>query len=552
MISRRRIYWAGIALLTVVVCLLVRPIRTWVDRAAVDIATGGTASVDQLQLHFSESVVEARKFETHQSADGRRFGLVADKAWVALDPVDLVDRIYTSPTVLIEGAEVYLEDVQPDRMQPKPTSWEARLAQKLAGVSWEELCRHLQSVLTIDDPAGRLQTRITQLIQRSQEIVRQSREVTNDHQDRDNPLRYEDDVRRKLAKIDSLRSQQVELLKQFDATYQYLSAETKQLEQKYAAESQRIRSEALAAAAVEADMQGLADDVLVTSGTEAWKLYSPMAEIVYRLSQVAPAIEASDEAAPWNRSIRRSDLTLVSLPSIRAAGNFRLGKTVTPFHLAGSYSRRTETPGTSSWSCDFFKAERSVQVVVDELNETDSGSTLVSVTVWPQHGDPAGLATPKLLTAELRIEGGDVDGTIRVTQNVFDQVEFRREAQILSAALSRLGEPTEASEGTLPEIEYQLSGTWLSPVVTPSAPAERWLLDHIRQSLEPDLERALAQATVKLEASLQDQLTRLRASTRQVADASLLLRDVDQNPVYTARARLQGFLDELNGTAIRR
>ena len=596
--------------MTMVICLLVRPVRTWIDRAAVDIATGGSASVDQLKLHFGESVIEAQRFETHRSVEGRRFGLVADKAWVALDPVDLVDRIYTSPAVLVEGAEVYLEDSQPAKLSPNKISWEARLAEKLAGVSWEELCRHLQSVLTVDDLAGRLQSRITQLIDRSEDIIRQSREITNEKQERDNPLRYEDDVRRRLAKVDQLRSRQIELLEQFETTYRLLSAETKQLEEKYAAESERIRAEALAAAAVKADMQGLADDVLKTAGVEAWKMYSPMAEIVYRLSEVAPADTASKHQRPWNRSFRRPGLTLVSLPNIRAAGNFRLGRTVTPFHLAGSYRAQANGSGVSNWSCDFFKAGQFVNVVVDgpeaiepqgqdgltagtgvpmgdgmfgavdslsvestiaksptattaienQIAQTTNatapnGRTLprqLSVIVKPQADEEAGLEATALLTAELVIDGETVSGTMRVARDAFDLVEYRREAQILSAALARLERPDDGTDEARAYVEYRLSGTWMSPSVTPNSPAERWLLDHVRECLEPELENALAVATASLEESLQDQLNRLRGSTRQVADASMLLRDENRNPVYTARARLQSFLDELNGTAIRR
>ncbi len=537
LISRRRFYWAIVLTLLFAVCVLVRPMRTWIDRGLVAAATGGNISVDKLQVHFGDSVIEAQGLEIHRTEGDRQFGMRAEKTWVAVDGVGVIDRRCAAPTVLVEDAVMYLGDMQPDPSKPV-VAWYEALSERMAGITWADLQRHFGSVLSADSLATHWEEKIAALVESSEALLVQLNKIEAETADMDNPLRYEDAVQDRLRRLEELQAEQDEIMKQFAAARQQLEAEAKQLRSKFDAEK-----EAFAATAIDGDMSGMAGEILELSGREVWQQIAAYCEITSRMAD----INNVDGSMPWNRSFRNLNGPLVDLPLVKVAGVFESGVALgVPFSVKGSFVSNTgEDIAQSSWDYSFFQLQRVVDLDVI-AREDRSQSILIDVRLDGDESDQRHAVT----TGEIEIIDGQLTGELIVYASAFDynpaagDHAVSREQQILSAALSRQG--SDAC------IAFNISGAWLSPKLTATQPVQDWLIDQIRESIRPNLQQAIANATEKMQAKLSTRLARIDRTAGVAAQGADSIASEHRNPLYAARNRLQASLDELSGASIRR
>ena len=91
LISKRRLQAGVVLFLAILAAFLVRPARTWIDRTVFSSVVNGQLSANEMEFHTKTSVVELRGVRWTQMANGRKYGLEAERAWLAVDPVQLVD-----------------------------------------------------------------------------------------------------------------------------------------------------------------------------------------------------------------------------------------------------------------------------------------------------------------------------------------------------------------------------------------------------------------------------------------------------------------------------
>lgn len=556
LISRRRIYWASVLTLLCVVCVLVRPMRSWIDRAIVAATTQGAATVDQLHLHIGDSVVEAKGLSIHRHEDRRKFGMVAAKTWIAIDGVGMVDRRLNAPTVMIEDAVVYLADDDTAlAASPPAEAWQTQLARRLSSITWDQLKEHFTSLLAADDLAPSLDGRIETWLQASDEILRRLREIESDTFDRDNPLRYENDVQERLAQIEQLRLEQEKLVKHFEFARSTLEAEVKLLEEQALEKADDFEKQAFAAAAIEADMQGMANEILTSSGHAAWNRFADYCEVASRMAE----IKLQQQTPPWNKNIRRQHAPLVDLPSIKVAGHFERGLAEVPFSVQGSYSSIDGvTLDHTSWDYTFFEQTRTIQL--DLCMDCPNTQSLTLLATQEQNvvgrflsktGDSSGQT---VLDGDISVSNGELSGQVKVYRQALATGPIAggrnlakvgdRQMQILAKAMRQHDEDAY--------IVYDVSGTWRSPLLEPTQPAELWLIDQIRESIRPNLQQAVADATLRLNNEVRSRLARLKHTAQLAASGSTSITEQHRNPLFAARKRLQASLDENNGSIIRR
>lgn len=555
LISRRRIYWASVLTLLCVICVLVRPMRSWIDRAIVTATTRGAATVDQLHLHVGDSVIEAKGLSIHRHEDQRKFGMVAAKTWIAIDGVGMIDRRLNAPTVMIEDAVVYLKDDDTvGEIDPPSDAWQTQLARKLSGITWDKLKEHFTTLLAADDLVPTLDGRIETWLRTSDEILRRLRDIESETVDRDNPLRYEDDVQERLVQIEKLRLEQEKLVRHFESARSTLEAEVKLLEQQAYNKADDFEKQAFAAAAIEADMQGMASEILTASGQVAWKRFADYCEVASRMAEV----KLQQPTPPWNKSIRRQQAPLVDLPSIKVAGHFERGLEQVPFSVLGSYS---STDGVSldrtSWDYTFFEQTRTVQL---DLMMASPQAQSISVLATQEHDvspDSAGgrnSTGQTVLDGDIAVNEGKLSGQVKIYAQALATRPSaggrnlarigNRQTQILATAMRRRGDDVY--------IIYDVSGSWRAPSLQPTQPAEDWLIDQIRESISPNLQQAVADATSRLNSEVRGRLERLKHTAQLAASGSTSITEPHRNPLFATRNRLQASLDEINSTLIRR
>ncbi|GAB5406220.1 MAG: hypothetical protein Aurels2KO_44510 [Aureliella sp.] len=536
-ISRRRFYWAIVLTLLFALCVLVRPMRTWIDRGLVATATGGSVAVDRLHLHFGESVIEAQGLAIERNEGARHFGLRAAKTWVAVDGVGVIDRRCAAQTVLVEDAVLYLDGDQAIVATPPAVSWFENLSQRMSGISWADLQQHFGSILSADNLATHWEQKVAKLVRDSADVLTQLNQIESETANMDNPLRYEVAVRDRLQRLEQLQAEQEDIMKKFAAARQQLEAEAKQLRSKFDAEK-----ESFAFTAIDGDMSMMANEILDSSGRTAWQQIASYCEIAARMASV----NSSDTSLPWNKNFRNLNGPLIDLPVVKVAGMFERGPELVPFSVEGAFISSTgEDIAESNWDYSFFQLQRIVELgVVATDNETQS----ISIDAHLD-GDESD-QNQTVASGEIRVAGEELSGEVLVYASAFEYNSVAsdhsvgREQQILSSALSRQG--SDAC------IAFTVSGTWEAPSLTASQPAQDWLIDQIHESIQPSLQQAIAQATTQMETELHTRLAKIETAARTAAQGADAIVNEHRNPLYAARNRLQASLDELSGASIRR
>ncbi len=590
--SRRRFYWLTVALLASATCVLVRPMRSWLDQAMVTMLVNRSLSVAELHVHSSDQVIEVRQLAWGNTTQDRSFGLEAERAWFAFDPVPLVDRQWDMANVVLEDARLYLRDAIPEH-SPQPSIWQQGLAQHVAQLDWNELRQHFGSLLAADGLTKRWDERIEQWLLDSEAIMTRSREVDAEVGSLDNPLRYEDDVRKRLAEVDALRAKQERLMDQFDGLRRLLDAESQRLDELFQADREwlaehglgfvreAIRSNHGDPTQADAELERLADELLQAIALKVWHRYGAYMEVSARVTD-GPNPQP---LAAADRNIRDSRGALVALRNVSATGVFELREDRIPFALSGRYQQiahRDQQQKDYFWQFDFQPVDGPVRVAVVQarsdalrrisLNPNQSGegphsdwlSDDLTPNEWANISDFVGVqehvsgASTQLpfvsgtpVSGELVFETDAIRGSMEISVSYLVALQ---QGDVSITSVLDLGKViavnTQSSESTDELINIEVAGTWQCPVLR--APELRQVvMEGLIQQAEPELQSQLAALTTRLHGEFYGKLETLETQSQKVSDRQAQLSGGSQKQLLATREKLENRLIEIDGALVR-
>lgn len=535
LISRRRLYWGTIFCMALCVCVLVRPMRSWLDGLVVSAMISAGIQVGEVHIHAADCVIETRELAWTDSGPERQYGLRADKAWFAIDALALIDRRWDVETVVVDDATLFLSDRDVPAV-PTKNLWRDELAKRVAHLDWTDLRQHFKSLLAADGIAQRWDARIADWLAKSQDIVKQSQQISAEAFSPDNPLRHEDDVRDRLSKIEQLRSEQQVLMEQFDGVRKLLNAESLRLEQLFTIDSTWLSSHCVALSNQNQqalDAEQLAQDILADSGQAVWLNYAAYAEILARISNGPP----KSDFPGLSQNYRNLSEPVVALNNVKASGNFLYEQRQTPFTLTGNYQQRSmpQLSEAYSWNCTFHTRPCLVQV---ELKHADTPPIL---KIRCGSATPEGFE-PNYLTGEIQFQALQLSGGFSVFQPMVESLSNVEGMNVLAEAMQR-NDPSQS-------LDYKISGTWTQPIIQPVMADRSWLVDVLKRQLDAPLERSLQEANQRLEMEFQARLQQLQSAGQMATQQCSAITQDHQAQLVATRLQLQASLESLRSNDI--
>ncbi len=562
LISRRRLQWSMIGLLGLLAVVLVRPARSYLDAFTAQWIVDSRLSVGKIQIHNRASVLELEDLRWSSASGARRIGFEAPRAWVAVDAEQLVVKQVRCPHIQVEDARLFVQSVDP-RAAPELGNqlWQRNLARQVVSLDWEDVRRHVQSLLAARETHQTWSERIGRWVTRSQEILThiQSLEEASDHS---NPLRHEQQLVASLEKVQELSQEQSVLASQFDGIQKLLQSECAHLEQKFESEWAELEKSAM----TDESEMSVAHDTLLDVARQYWLLIADYGEISTGMASAWPRYRSQPA---YDRDILVSDRqrSLVDLEELTVQGVFQHGDRQTPFGLVADCAiwqdpvTEPTTPqqqSQSRWEYRFVDIDYLIHTHVQKPAEsprridieawlslnprTDvSPSDLPPLPGAPQPADMDDATEP---TRIVELQGNLQDGQLTLRMSLSPTI-----LEPMITDLDSLGEfDIPADEEPLrvsvagawqqPEFDVDQVPSWFQEVIETQ-------LRSLRQTKHADLQRQARE-------EFSSQLSKLRALVSQSAEEGSLAASRQQEQTLAVSERLQAALDRIRGTAFAR
>lgn len=549
LISKRRMQSSAILFLIVLVAVLFRPVRTWLDQALVHHAVSPRLHVSELTYHSKTSVLEARSIALTSQRGPHVYHLKAARAWVAIEQEPLLDRAVSVPHVLVENAELSLQSYSPPPTQT-PVFWQEELAKRVAQLDWEQIKRSFTSLLAAQDINATWEKRISRWVVRSTEIVRQVGTLDAES-DLENPLRFEDQIKSKLHLIDELKTEQQLLAGQFGNLQKLLSAEDTRLRALFEQELQQLRPRNTNEE--QRLMQAVANDLVLDAAKVMWQKFSPHAEIA---DVVATEMVPRAERPAYDRDVG-SESKPLSVSDMEAKGDFLVDDRRIPFSLAANYqiAPQSDSPAmaTGQWDFRFKTNPCTVTVLAARTGAFDGLHLLVQVhddAAEPSLASPSDLPNDILVPVGshhfLEFEFNSADGQIAGQMHV-DLAHIAGLSEEFARALRQACREQPGSRLTI-----DIHGTWQEPVFALPEEAPEFLALSIRNSLDERIHAANAELETQIADQFNSEVAAMERLVNQAAQAGLSIIQDHSQQVAGIRQSLQDSLEEMSGTAFAR
>lgn len=573
MISLRRLRWSACCLLLVCLLWLSPGTRQHIHRYLLSSWLGPDVSVGQLIIHHRHSLLEASQLQWTGGRGARRFQLTAEQGWLAVEGGELLRGQASFPQLVLRSADVRLEHDQ-ESSTDAVFAWKRLLAQHLAPLDWGQLQGTLASLGAAQKLTRSLGERVERWLARSREIVAEVEQLEQQVAGMDNPLRFEESVQEKLARIRELSVEQNLLANQFEALPQHV-AEGKADLQKLL-EQDRTRLVGLVIGSGETGLglnRGLTlsgegqpsfqtdpsqsqlqrerlclelADELALGFSQQLLPYGEIVELMAATSRPQPRASYDLDFRPGP-----ADSECLAVPRWKAAGNFYCGELSVPYQATGDWVRVSAPKGAeavrSAWEVDFHPDGRHHTVHV-KYATNESPAT----RVWLIDKASAGTATesrrdlsqleqdPSCSSLSLTVADGLVRGrlTLRVHSLVW-----------LTGQDHWSHNPTEAAIEA--PLLFDVTGDWQAVTVRPTGMLPAWFVQAVRADLEQRLHLVLKANAEQLQRSFEHQLHQLQATLAGAVEQLQPLAREHTRQLMATRDRLQQFMD-VSGTQFAR
>ncbi|MEZ6135461.1 MAG: hypothetical protein R3C53_11185 [Pirellulaceae bacterium] len=532
LISFRRFQWGLIALLALTAACLVRPVRSWLDQITAR-QLHPNLTVGEAYLHGKHSVVEIRKFNWTSEDAGIEVALSADTAWFAVDAEPLLDRRVVLPRALIQDATLTMDAERP-QVTVSVSVWQQQLAQRVATLDWNQIKDHFSSLLAAEDLTQSWSERISRWVARSQEIADEAETLRKEVQDLDNPLRFEEVVRQKIARLQQLSNEQAVLCDQFGGIEKLLQSETEQLHEKLNAEQRAIEDRFEAECENPALTNEIALDLLLSEARSVWQGLRCYAEVGDRLVRsAAPPRTIQNEF-----NVRANHRPLVDLQDIDVEGLFMYDNRHVPFQLTTHYHESLNSFYASQqgglWQLAFQPDLAKVAVTVcNRISQPNVNDLQLSV---------ATSQTSASFSGEQSVEEYPVQVVLATDGNT-----LCGQLDLLPSDLLRAFEV--ASQNSL---QLSVGGTWNQPEFGTEQPLPPWLMALARRKIEAALTEARMVAASELKTQFAERLAKLDRVATSTVQAGLQSATAHREQTLGTLAQFQRQLEETAGVEFAR
>lgn len=582
LISKRRIKWGLLLVLVAGVMIFVRPPRTWLDRALVR-QIDPTLTVNQVTVYRKDAVVEVDQPQWKKKSDGRSFGLKADRLWLAVDAKPLKKRKIVVAKGQIENALLYFNDYAPSTAETSDV-WTLEMDKHAHAIDWEEVKQHFANQLSPEDINGPIRQRIDGWLQQSRDIQAQVQRITSDYSYDDNPLRYEEELRRKIERIDQLNKEHQSIVGNFDGIVATVQQKCAELKAELRTQAQEVAREVINASELQASKQVIAETLMLQIARQSWNQLTDCGQI----AQLMAANFYQSKRGEFNVDLPVSvegqtpDTTFVSVSNLMASGVFSRGETRSPFRLAANVRLKQETQDLVSgvWKYNFFEGDKLIGVIAEQPDAPSTGNEITTEGTQ-QKMAPEVLVQLKVLPANETVaspsdlaEAAATDSDEPVTVEEMDDSWIEREDYMAKLTAStrngRLhgilelttraldGQPEDAariirnaverSGKTHLSFEVRVSGHWQDPqfVVQEKLPA--WLSRSIESEVNQELLTLNDEADAEIKADFDRRALEIQDSVRVAVQNGLAIAESHRQQLITARAMLQRRLQEFDGS----
>ena len=508
----RRLKTATILLLCFSACLLIRPIRSWLDRAAVAIWIDRDVQIDSIRWHPHKSVLEVRDLSWPQTVKGREFEIKAEKVVLAVDPLTLADYRFRFPIVDLESFEI---DYMPPSKKPPSSTWEMEMALP----TWNDVSSLFDSLVIADELRQDWLSRIDGWISKSQKLAESSQRIVDDVVRSVNPLRGEGDLRNRLEQLAECSRLQLELTRQFEGLEKLMAAESSRLNDKHAQENELLRSHVQDT--IEAKRREFLEHVIDCGLQDVWQSKLVWLDLA---DSVAVALQPAD-LPTYDVDMRRvrPEIAILGFPDISASGKLFIADQSFPLEVQGNYSLYTsgaKRSCTSEWQmdCETASSRLKLEVVCNGEENRIQLEELALQAIEPEAGQSHRLLQTHVVAAQNGLSGvisiGPA-GMYRVlSEGQLDKsqplgVNWRDLIQSASEEAMHLSQGSPANSD-LQNIQARILGTWRKPGFELCGPIPEWLESVVDRCLSEAIRDTNELLGQKLETEYSNRLQRLQ------------------------------------------
>lgn len=518
LVSKRRMWFGSVCSLTVLCIIFIRPVRSWVDRAIANRLVDSHLTVSELHFHPARSSVEAHNPTWQGVEEDRRFSLAADRAWLMYDSNSLIDCKFHISRLLLENSRMQLGGVSATTSSRK-SLWQSELAKRVRRLDWTAVREHFESLVIANRTIESWKTKIDIWLEQSDEILKQAKALKDTSTVANNSLRYENELQRRLLRLDQFAAEQKFLMDQFNAIDHTLEAEIKNLHSHHERESSWLVGHTREIASDQRQTSAeFSNRLCVEIACDIWTQHSVFGEVSDRFVR-STLVEASD---PIDQNILpASEVSAFSLKNVSVSGEFLHQNSATPFHLCGSVHvpiTRIPTSPVMKLQSNFYRPDRRIQVSTIH----DPTESYNSIAILSTNGSQT------LTRLDINSRLGSLSGTLELTADAianFDTAEMK--------AISNSMRKRE-----LNAIVMRVEGSWIAPKFTLNEKVPEWLDQTVSEMLAEQLEPARREADTRSSQQLQRCITKLRFLANEASQHGKLLASAH-------RAELQDTADNL-------
>ncbi len=542
LISKRRLQWSAIALLVLCAAMLFRPTRQLIDQLAVSNLVDPRITVGELIGHTSHSVLEVRNLEWSDSDQAGAMAIRARIGWFVLGKNALAHGQLGLQKFVAHDVCVHLNSGS----KPLPVHidpWKLHVAKRVADLDWDNIRKNLPSILAIRELNESWSSRIERWVVRSKQIVLQAELIDRETSVMDNPLRFEESIREKIARLEVLREEQSLLTEQFANIHNTLATESTRINGQQAADLANIaqliggdQSEIK----LDEQRKALCIELQQEIAQALWNRFQAFAEAGQQLR----AIQLSRQSPDYDRNIRAPHAGTSRVPSnvdFKLSGMFASGDQESPFTASGRWSTGQGLKHASKSSLAILAKFETNQASVEVKTRFDLQSTAPThIQLTARHLGSSDQAFDAHLTAD----DSHLNGTLSITSAALEWIESESLAQLLGSE--------KQTEHLCTPLQFQLAGTWEQPQTLASVEAPNWLAKCVHDQQHRQIESQLQQARHVLQDDFQQELSKLQELIHLAAQQGRSELGSHSQQLLATQTRLQQHLDKMTGTEFAR
>ncbi len=546
LISKRRLKWSVLACLFASVLMLFQPTRSWLQRVLVTGLLGAEWSVAELILHSEHSIVEARNLSWQRKTGSRQFVFESKRSWFAIDGVGLVDRRFLLPKVVLQDARLELVELNTQTSKLPTPAWKQQLASLVSRVEWESVRKNLDSLTLTSEINLNWNQRIERWVNRSREIVEEANRLESQVVALNNPLRFEEVIRLKLAKLEELAVEQKLVAQQFESVDLQLEQETQKVVASLARDQVRL-AELARTGDLEAQQRQICEQLAVAIAAELWNQLGPYAEVVNCVME-STAHESQPRYNTNTRFMRR-EMELLNVSEMKMRGHFesRVGRI--PYSALGHWKKTVDSSSNIHqllrWEFQFNSLE---PIKVTAMQDTGSAEQIQIVLNF-NHEHKPGMNS---------LSSGSSDSPTRLTLDS-TRSELAGTLEIYADCASLLGDATadlllakETDSSSEECIRVGLSGDWEAPKFFALGELPVQLRASLKTEIDQQITRCTSAASTKLKFEVEGQLNRMRTSVAALRTAGQVQAAQFTTQLLATQSRLQQRFDSQIGTEFAR